>query len=292
MSDDLSGCFDRLIGGQSAPDEFGQELLGLCNAAPDRAWQALALLDRVYRQRYISDALCRALRQRIGALAMRLEGHAVATMPGPLEPPRGRAAPRVLPSVRVDHRPQATPVSVRRSPPAGAHVRLAQHGFRSAPALALVGAVLGVAASDPVQDPPETALASASEPTAAAAPAPPVISGPSIVSIASDRYIAQPNQRSLSVIVQRSGGADEDTHFRWWTESGDAHSGQDYAGSASQIVEMPRGTESVPLQVRILPNPQRRHIEMFYVAIGSTSEGAQIGANRRAAVFVFPDHMK
>src|SRR5579872_1734785 len=83
MSDLLSQLFDKFLGAECSPEVFERELLAASRSSPECAWEALALLDRYYRQRKISDHLCRALRQQIGAHAMRLEGHAVELLHDP-----------------------------------------------------------------------------------------------------------------------------------------------------------------------------------------------------------------
>jgi hypothetical protein len=335
MSDELSRCFDLLTSGQMSPDEFERTLLALCDASPDRAWQVLAMLDRIYRQRRITDALCRTLRQQIGARAMRLEGYSVQpedisasgrrrvlealehtprAQPPPPPPPHRPSAPEGPPIsgiAPVAPEPAAPPAPPARipdisPPPAAIHAtpapaaapapiaarRWARRGVRTSPAVALIGAVLGVAASTKVQDPPEIQQTPAAHSIPPAAQPPPESPEPSVVSLSSDRYVVRGHQRTLEFTVQRSGDHGGDTKFRWWTEPAGAHSGEDYVGARNQLVTLPAGEQSAPLKVQILPNPQRRHIEMFYVVIGNTTSGAQLGEIRRAAVFVFPDDME
>jgi hypothetical protein len=354
MSDVLLQRFEKFISGECTADVFQRELLALCLASPERAWQALALLDRYYRQRKISADLCRDLRATIGEHAMRLEGHtaqdagvepwpaAAAAIPvnpapaavaaqdrsAPASP--GRSAPEYEPEVRarggyrlpdpepvmpqgrpdrdvplqgfepladerVDRlltqptqpvkRTQKREREQEQSPPGKSRWR---RGFQTSPALGLIAVMLGVAAATRVQDPPAEiqpiALSTAEAPAPAADPA----HEPATVSLSSERYLVYPHQKMLKLTVERSAAATGDSSFSWWTQSSGAKSSEDYVGTRARVADIPGGATSTTLQVPILANPQRHHIEMFYVVIGKPAEGTQLGAIRRAAVFIFP----
>jgi hypothetical protein len=352
MSDILSERFDRFLGGDCRPDAFERELLALCSDSPERAWQALALLDRYYRQHKISDRFCRALRQQLGAQAMRLEGHAVespapaatvpaATVPNPIAPflMTPTAAESAPPDVAAPDTPTATAtVAAHRTMPADANsldvagneallqalMRAVAHAaqrpargrppdskldsadnstddaaatdarpsrwrrvFQTSPALGLIAVVLGVVASTPVQDSAErldeitSGVVTMAEPRAVESNR-----EPAVVSLSSDRYLVQPHQKSIELTVDRAGSGD--ASFAYWTQASSARSNEDYVGTRARVVSIPAGSNSITLQVPILANPQRRHIDMFYVVIGSTDGGAGLGAIRRAAVFIFP----
>lgn len=314
MADPLAEGFQALIEGRLTAGAFVRHLLTQCSASPERGWEALALLDRAYRQRRVSDELCRNTRQRIGAIAMQREGFAVE----PVEPvealpreqdaidaprrtpelPAPAAAPAPAPAAAhpasppppMPPRPSASRVVRARAAPAAPR-GWARRGMHSSPALALVCAVLGVAASTNVQDPPATQLTPSlpePDPAPAADSAAPQAA---LVSLSSDRYVVRARQRTLEITVQRSGNLSAASSFRWWTQPASAHSGDDYLGTRDRLVTLQPGEDIAHLSVRILPNPHRRHIEMFYVAIGGAGNGAETGEIRRAAVFVFPDQM-
>lgn len=354
MSDLISQLFDKFLGAECSAQVFERELLAVCSPSPERAWEALALLDRYYRQRKLSDALCRALRLQIGAHAMRLEGHAVephdadpdplfaATMaaagmhlqhPAAMTPPRpeptatsqapaagpSAAAPKTPPTVaQTDATSLGTdgvemllttptlPIAREaereraRAPTAGertpdlkstkatgkANPARWRRGFQTSPALGLIAVVLGVAASTQVQDPPELLEPITPDVSTVAAPVSDSDHDPTVVSLSADRYLVQPHQRTVEFTVERTGSGD--ASFVWWTQPSSARSSEDYVGTRARVVDIPDGKKSMTLQVPILANPQRRHIDMFYVVIGNAEGGAELGAIRRAAVFIFP----
>jgi hypothetical protein len=92
----------------------------------------------------------------------------------------------------------------------------------------------------------------------------------------------------LELTVERSPTSAGDSSFSWWTQSAGAKSSEDYVGTRARVTDIPGGATSTTLQVPILANPQRHHIEMFYVVIGKPGDGTQLGAIHRAAVFIFP----
>jgi hypothetical protein len=197
VSHDLQQKFDDFVRGSSQADAFEYELLVLCKAAPQRSWEALALLDQHYRRGKISLDLCRTLRHKIERQVL---GLPVAVAP-PVKPPVERlagppvaqltpppVAPLVEPSVEqlaappVEHpvaQLAAPPVAPSISPPPEpsvpsampeAHVpdttpaadALAGHrwprSYLTGPVLALMAVVFGVAAPPAVQDALESQL--------------------------------------------------------------------------------------------------------------------------------------
>jgi hypothetical protein len=101
--------------------------------------------------------------------------------------------------------------------------------------------------------------------------------------------LVYPHQRALEFTVERTIGTGGDAGFVWWTQPAGARSSEDYIGTRVKTAAVPEGAASMHLQVPILANPQRRHIEMFYVVIGKADGGAELGPIHRAAVFIFPD---
>ncbi len=162
-----------------------------------------------------------------------------------------------------------------------------RRGFQTSPALGLIAVVLGVAASTRVQDPPERLEPITPDVATVVPPASDSDHDPAVVSLSTDRYLVQPEQKTVEFTVERTSGSG-DASFVWWTQPSSAKSSEDYIGTRARVVAIPEGTTSMKLQVPILENPQRRHIDMFYVVIGNSDGGAELGAIRRAAVFIFP----
>jgi hypothetical protein len=109
-----------------------------------------------------------------------------------------------------------------------------------------------------------------------------------VVSLSSDRYIVDPDSNVAELAVERSPDAAGNTSFLWWTEGSGAKPNEDFVAGKPRRVQMTEGIGSSSLQIRIIANPKRRHVEMFYVLIGRPEGSTAIGRIHRAAVFVFP----
>jgi hypothetical protein len=320
VSYDLQQKFDDFVRGSSQADAFEYELLVLCKAAPQRSWEALALLDQHYRRGKISLDLCRTLRHKIERQVL---GLPVALAP-PVEPRVERlAAPPVEPLVEPPVEPPAEPpaeppVAQVAAPPLAppfwpprepsapcavpeahvpgttpaAHTPPGHHWLRSyltRPALALTAVVFGVAAPPAVQDAPESQLeASRLAVTQSSPPAAPTVQNadPPSLSLTSDRYVVRPNQHVAEISVERKRAAGE-VSFSWWTKTAGAKPDQDYLAGSPRRVQMTDGVASVKLYVPILANPARHHIETFDIMIGKPG-GAGLGPIDRATVFILP----
>jgi hypothetical protein len=161
---------------------------------------------------------------------------------------------------------------------------------RSPQAVALAAVLLGVGASPALQDSPRhwDAGNRASQPAAAVVI--PQISEPGQISLSTDKYVVFPGHANAEIHVHRTGGADGDVSFVWWTQGSGARPGEDYASRTPKIAHMLDGVDSVDLSVPILTNPSRKHTELFYFVIGKPGGGASLGSIRRAAVFIMrPD---
>lgn len=310
MQDDLALRFERYCRGECDTEALEHELLTLSRESADRGWQALALLDQLYRRGRIADAICRRLRHSIGQLAIGLEGRWVepeAQTPAPI-PGADAIAPTAsekaievraaVPAAPEPPPPAAPPtadthsaISAERDSQTHRNQTFWQRGFQTSPALGLIAVMLGVAASsqstqmerEPRQPPVAEAIA-----TAPAAPAAADSREPEVISLSSDRYLVYPKQKALEFTVSRSNDGGSDASFVWWTQPSGAKSSADYIGTRRTLAAVPNGTASIKLRVPILANPLRRHIEMFYVVIGKADGGADIGAIQRAAVFIMP----
>jgi hypothetical protein len=305
VSYDLQQKFDAFVRGSSQADAFEYELLVLCKAAPQRSWEALALLDQHYRRGKISLDLCRTLRHKIE--------RQVLGLPVAVEPPGAQlAAPRAEPLVeppvaQLAAPPVAPPIapppepSVRSAMP-DAHVpqttpaanTAAGHYWRRSyltyPAFALTAVVFGVAAPPAMQDAPESQLdTSRLAVTQASPPAPPPDhnADPPSLSLASDRYVIRPNQHVAEISVERTRATGE-VSFSWWTKTAGAKPDEDYIAGSPRRVQMTDGVASVKLYVPIIANPARHHIETFDIVIGKPGGGAGLGPIDRATVFILP----
>jgi hypothetical protein len=310
VSYDLQQKFDDFVRGSIQADAFEYELLVLCKAAPQRSWEALALLDQHYRRGKISPDLCRTLRHKIERQVLGLPVALAPPVEHPVEPPveppvehpvelpveppvERLAAPPVAPPISPPREPSAMPEAHLPDTTPATHTPAGHHWLRSyltSPALALTAVVLGVAAPPAVQDAPESQLDASRLAVNQASPPPaPAVhnTDPPSLSLASDRYVVRPNQHLAEISVERTRAAGE-VSFSWWTKTAGAKPDQDYIAGSPRRVEMTDGVASVKLYVPILANPARHNIETFDIMIGRPGGGAGLGPIDRATVFILP----
>lgn len=155
---------------------------------------------------------------------------------------------------------------------------------RSRPGRTLLVAAVAVAVTCVTASTALDDLATGNEPGALPAQATAPIQ-PAAISFSTDRFIAYPGSNSVVVEVARKGDTSREARFTWWTRSSSAKSGQDYIGSRPQAGHIAAGSSSVQWTIPILPNPGRRHTELFYLYLGSAGR-AENGATMQATVFV------
>jgi hypothetical protein len=313
MTDELKQTFDDFARGVSSPETFEHELLMLCKTTPDRAWESLAMLDQHYRRGKIPREMQHSLRQRIERQALGIESYQPQRTPLP-RIAIARAIP-VAPDADAEDRtietdagdkPPAPPALVLERTTARATVAASVRWrpyFRISPAIALTAMMLAVAASPTVKEGEEHRRAigaeaadtgagraggDASTPASAEQPQP----APDMLSLSSDRYIVDPDGHVAELSVERSPDAAGDTSFLWWTEGSGAKPDQDYLAGKPRRMQMAEGIGSSTLRIPILANPNRRHVEMFYVLIGKPEGNTGVGPIHRAAVFLLPQPVR
>ena len=317
MTDDLPQTFNDFARGVISPETFEHELLSLCKSTPDRAWEALAMLDQHFRRGKIAHELQLSLRHRIERQALGIENFqpqrplllkvAIARAI-PVAPDADAEDPRI--ETNVAAKPTDPPALAPERTPTRATVRTPLKSstvaasarwrpyFRTPPAIALTAVMLAVAASPTVNEGQENWLAieagavraavSARSGASAGASANQPEQGPDVLSLSSDRYIVDPGRDFAEFSVERSQDAAGDTSFLWWTEGSGAKPDQDYLAGKPRRVQMAEGVGSSTLRIPILANPKRRHVEMFYVLIGRPEGNTGVGPIHRAAVFLLP----
>jgi hypothetical protein len=298
MTDQLPQIFNDFARGVISPETFQHQLLTLCKSTPDRAWESLAMLDQHFRRGRIPRELEHSLRHRIERQALGIESYQpeqaaerrIATAPAIPVGPEPAARPVIVPE------PAPTPAATS---PVAASARWRPH-FRISRAVALTAVMLAVAASTAVTEVREhwlaidagaadtgMGVATRSDASAAASANQPE-AGPDMLSLSSDRYIVDPDRVVAELSVERSVHAVGDTSFLWWTEGSGAIPDKDYVAGKPRRVQMAEGVGSSSLRIPILANPNRHHIEMFYVVIGRPEGNAAVGPIHRAAVFLLP----
>ena len=345
MTVELQKTFDELARGVISPATFEHELLTLCRITPDRAWEALALLDQHFRRGKIAAELQHSLRRRIERQALGIESYQRQRKPSPrmdvaraipvapdadaedptieTVPPQATASPEPAPAsvpaaaaIVAPTLPRPAALALERTPMQATTVRARQKSrslaasarwpphFRTSPAIALSAVMLAVAASPTVREgqyrlPAAEAGASGAGMSVAAeresgteASVSQPEQGPQMLTLSSNSYTIEPGNAFADLSVERSPGTSGDTSFLWWTEGSGAKPDQDYVADKPRRVEMAAGVRSSTLRIRILSNPNRRHIEMFYVLISRPTGNVAVGPIHRAAVFLLPQHVR
>jgi serine/threonine protein kinase len=108
------------------------------------------------------------------------------------------------------------------------------------------------------------------------------------ISVASASYAIGASGKFAEIRVHRSTGSKGDTSFDWWTESGSALAGTDFAPQAPTTIFFPSGVHAVSLFIKLVPNTSRKRAAVFYVVLGHPSTGSALGALSKAVVSLHP----
>jgi serine/threonine protein kinase len=147
-------------------------------------------------------------------------------------------------------------------------------------------------AAAPISAPPTAAspssgaaarAAAASEAAARAANA-----GPMRIEMAAATVDVQPGETVVNIVVHRKGNSHGDTSFTWWTESGTAQPGRDFAAAVPRVEHFEDGSRSVILNIPVSVTP-RTQPKSFYVVIDRTETGAALGERNLTMVTLQPD---
>jgi hypothetical protein len=106
--------------------------------------------------------------------------------------------------------------------------------------------------------------------------------------MAADTVDAEAAEHMARVTVRRRGNLQGDASFRWWTESGTAKPGQDFAPVIPRVEHIADGSGSVSLIIPVLSTPRGKS-KSFYVVIDRTEAGgAALGARTLTMVTIQP----
>lgn len=189
MTDELPDTFSDFSRGVISPATFEHALLALCKSTPDRAWEALALLDQHFRRGKIAPELQYSLRHRIERQALGIESYQPERAPLPEvavarampvapdadaedptietivvpEPPVAAAPPPTPGSITAKPPPRVAVLALERIPMRGTTIRPQKAGtvaasigwrpyFRVSCAIALTAVVLAFIASPTVEN--------------------------------------------------------------------------------------------------------------------------------------------
>jgi eukaryotic-like serine/threonine-protein kinase len=129
------------------------------------------------------------------------------------------------------------------------------------------------------------AIPPAKAPTAAPATAP--TPGPSKIEFAADTVEVPAQETSAQITVRRRGNLRGEASFIWWTESGTAKPGVDFAPVIPQLARIEDGKSGISLSVP-LNNKVRAQEKSFYVVIDQSEGGAALGSRTVTMVTLSP----
>jgi len=112
--------------------------------------------------------------------------------------------------------------------------------------------------------------------------------GPVRVEMAADTADVEPSDREARVTVRRRGNVHGDASFRWWTESGTARPGRDFAPEVPRLEQIPDGRDSVSLIIPILSTPHDKSKSFYVVIDRPESSGATLGGRTLTMVTIQP----
>ena len=105
--------------------------------------------------------------------------------------------------------------------------------------------------------------------------------------MAADTVAIQPADTTAHVIVRRRGNMRGESAFTWWTESGTAKPGQDFAAVAPRVEHIEDGSSGVNLSIPVTGLP-RSQPKSFYVVIDHAEGGAGLGERTLTMVTLLP----
>jgi eukaryotic-like serine/threonine-protein kinase len=124
-------------------------------------------------------------------------------------------------------------------------------------------------------------------PPAKASMAAPATPGPSKIEFAADTVEVPAAETSAQITVRRRGSLRGEASFIWWTESGTAKSGVDFAPVMPQLARIEDGKSSLSLTVP-LNSKVRAQEKSFYVVIDQSEGGAALGGRTLTMVTLSP----
>jgi serine/threonine protein kinase len=217
-------------------------------------------------------------------------------------PPTAPTAPKATAPVAV--KAPLPPVTRNAAPPPPNHAATAP---RQAPAVApataspavspassagvapaaSVAPSAGIAPSAGVAPAVPAAPASRTVTPARTAPAEAARTAAARIEMAADTVDVQPGQTMANVVVYRKGNSHGETTFTWWTESGTAKPGRDFAAAVPRVEHFDDGSRSVILNIPVSAAP-RTQPKSFYVVIDRTETGAALGERNISMVTLQP----
>ena len=107
------------------------------------------------------------------------------------------------------------------------------------------------------------------------------------IEMAADTLDVPSSENNVRVIVRRKGSNRGDAAFTWWTESGTAKPGVDFAPVSPHQEHVPNGSAATALNVIVADHP-RSQPKSFYVVIDQAESGPALGARNLTLVTILP----
>ena len=134
---------------------------------------------------------------------------------------------------------------------------------------------------------PRSRSAAVARPSAGDASAHGGNAGPSRIELASDTVDVQAPDTTATIVVHRKGNLHGDADFTWWTESGTAKPGQDFAAVTPRLGRIGDGGANISLTIPVSGAPRTKP-KSFYVVIDRTDSGPALGGRTLTMVTLQP----
>lgn len=167
---------------------------------------------------------------------------------------------------------------------AAAHTRSAE---RPLPPVVAHEAPLPLADSQPAGAAEFAVAPQPAAPAASASPAPAQSARPALIEMTVPTVEVPAGEVNARVMVRRKGNLRGETGFTWWTESGTAKPGTDFAPVVPQVAHMGDRQTGVALMIPLLESP-RAQSKSFYVVIDVPEGNAKLGEQALAMVTLLP----
>ncbi|MGH8143111.1 MAG: Calx-beta domain-containing protein, partial [Steroidobacteraceae bacterium] len=106
------------------------------------------------------------------------------------------------------------------------------------------------------------------------------------VRFAATSYDVTDTAPAARVVVRRTGSADNDIRFVWWTMEDSAKADVDFAPLGVRTEVIPRGADNITIYIPIISNPLRHQTATFFVALGAPGTGQSDTPAQRASVTI------
>jgi len=111
---------------------------------------------------------------------------------------------------------------------------------------------------------------------------------PARIELAADTIDVPAGEPAAQIAVMRRGSVHGDVSFSWWTESGTAKPGVDFAAVAPRVEHIEDRSKGATLSVPVVSSSLRSRPKSFYVVIDQPGDNAVLGARTLTMVTLQP----